>query len=56
MNQFMSLQMALRDELFPTARMVAHKWAISRLYNFKMIPTYMSPHMSFKVTSLGELF
>ena len=56
MNQFMSLQMALRDELFSTAWISAHEWPISSLYDFKMIDTYMCSHMSFKVTSLGEFF
>lgn len=39
MNQLMSLQMTLCDELFSTALMITHEWAISRLYylNFKLI-------------------
>ena len=55
MNQFMSLKMALCDELFPTAQMITHEGAISRLMIECWI-YYMRPQMSLKVASLCELF
>ena len=36
MNQLMSLQMTLRDELFSTALMITQKWAISSLYDLNV--------------------
>ena len=57
MNQLMSLQMALRDELFSTTLMITHKWAISSLYDLNVNnSSYMRPQMSLKVAGLRELF